>query len=512
MNIKKPVLCCTSITKFFSGVIALDKVNFNLFPGEIHGLLGENGAGKSTLIKCLTGVYLPDHGDIYYEGKRVVFAAPSEARNRGISTVYQEINLIQTLSVAENIFAGRQPLSKGRINWKKINERSRELLAMLDLDIDVTALLSEYSTAVQQMVAIARSLDISAKVLILDEPTSSLDEDEAHMLFNVIRKLRNEGMAIVFISHFLDQVLELCDTLTILRNGESVGEYRANEISKHELIIKMLGKKLAAFENRVAELNSSDESKKDVFYSVRSMSRRKSMKHFDLDLKKGEVLGLAGLLGSGRTEIARLLFGIDKPHSGNTVIKGVSGSVLSPKNAVRHSFGYCPEDRKLEGLIPCLTIRENIVLALQVKKGLLKYISLKKQRKIAEKFMQLVSIKAPSCEENVSRLSGGNQQKVIIARWLAANPEFLILDEPTRGIDVGAKFEIQKLILKFRDLGMSILFISSELDELVRCCDRVAVLRDRKKITEYTGRSLCSEKIMATIAHVTSEAEDGNLL
>ncbi len=500
------------MTKVFSGITALDNVDFRIFPGEIHGLLGENGAGKSTLIKCLTGVYIPDSGDIYYEGKKAAFTAPSEARNSGISTVYQEINLIQTLSVAENIFAGRQPLRKGRIDWKKINERSRELLAMLDLDIDVTALLSEYSTAIQQMVAIARSLDISARVLILDEPTSSLDEDEACMLFNVIRKLKREGMAIVFIAHFLDQVLELCDTLTILRNGELVGEYRANEISKYELIVKMLGKKLAAFENRTGDKSKASDLKNDVFYSVKKMSRRKSMKQFDLDIKKGEVLGLAGLLGSGRTETARLLFGIDKPHSGHTVIKGAAESVANPKNAVKLSFGYCPEDRKLEGLIPSLTIRENIILALQVKKGLFRHIPLKKQREIAEQFMELVKIKAPSCEENVLRLSGGNQQKVIIARWLAANPEFLILDEPTRGIDVGAKFEIQKLILKFRDLGMSILFISSELDELVRCCDRVAVLRDRKKITEYTGRSLCGEKIMAAIAHGASEDKDGNLL
>ncbi|MDA3899684.1 MAG: sugar ABC transporter ATP-binding protein [Spirochaetes bacterium] len=506
MNIITPVLQARNISKIFPGVIALNEVNFNLLPGEIHGLMGENGAGKSTLIKCLTGVYSPDEGDVIYCDNRVFFSSPLESSKAGISTVYQEVNLIPTLSVAENICAGRQPLKKGIINWTFINAHAKELLAMLDVDIDVSASLSEYSTAIQQMVAIARGLDLEARVLILDEPTSSLDEEEARKLFAVIRKLKNDGMGIIFISHFLDQVYEICDRLTVLRNGEYIGEYEIGELSKHELIIKMLGKDLAQFEYRSSKNTVNKKSDKKTFYRVKGLSKRNGVLPFDLDLREGEVLGLGGLLGSGRTEIARLLFGIDKPTTGNASVWGLSGFIKNPKQAVDKSFGFCPEDRKVEGLIPDLTIRENIILALQVKHGLFKYLSVKKQKEIADMYIKLLKIKTPSSEVSVSKLSGGNQQKVIVARWLAANPKFLILDEPTRGIDVGAKVEIQKMILEFKDQGMSILFISSELDEVVRCSDRIAVLRDRHKIAELCGDDISSSTIMYTIANANTNA------
>jgi monosaccharide-transporting ATPase len=378
----KPILQVNGVSKSFPGVQALSRVDFALRPSEIHGLVGENGAGKSTLIKIITGFYRKDEGEILLDGKNLQLHSPTEAARFGISTVYQEINLIPYLTVAENIFLGRQPVSHlGRINWKDINLRAKKALEKLDIHIDVTQPLSSYSVAIQQMIAIARALDISAKILILDEPTSSLDAAEVNQLFSVMKKLKNDGIGIIFITHFLDQIYRITDTITVLRNGELVGEYTTRTLPHVNLVEKILGKELSEFElkdkeekkeSRLDSLSSARRADKKVFYQVRDMERAKSISAFNLDIRESEVLGFAGLLGSGRTEIARLLFGIDQPHKGKRILNGKEIISFSPRKAVESSFGFCPEDRKADGLVPNLTVRENIILALQARKGIFK--------------------------------------------------------------------------------------------------------------------------------------------
>jgi len=521
MEKRKPILQVKQLSKNFPGVKALSNVDFSLRPGEIHGLVGENGAGKSTLIKIITGFYQKDSGEVLLDGKSLHLHSPAEAATFGISTVYQEINLIPYLTVAENIFLGRQPVSRfGKINWEQINLHAQKALQNLDIHIDVTQPLSSYSVATQQMIAIARALDISAKILILDEPTSSLDPAEVNQLFSVMKKLMNEGIGIIFITHFLDQIYRITDTITVLRNGELIGEYSTKSLPHVNLVEKILGKELSEFELKAKEKEkekkesrpdsllvsqrsrgpSARQADKKVFYRVKGMERKNSISAFDLDIRETEVLGLAGLLGSGRTEIARLLFGIDQPHKGKRILNEKEIAVFSPRKAVENSFGFCPEDRKADGIIPDLTVRENIILALQARKGIFKNLSRKKQDEIAQKYINVLRIAVPSSEQLVKNLSGGNQQKVIIARWLASEPKFLILDEPTRGIDVGAKAEIQKIILSLSREGMAILFISSEMEEVIRCSDRVIILRDRKKLAELTGEQINEKTIMHTIA------------
>ncbi len=496
------ILAVRGLSKTFPGVKALSGVDFSLRRGEIHALMGENGAGKSTLIKVVTGLYPKDSGQILYQGLPLELTSPVEAPKHGISTVYQEINLIPALSVAENIYLGRQPMKFGRIDWKTINAGARAALRKLDVDVDVSQPVSSYSVAIQQLVAIARALDISANILILDEPTSSLDAREVEQLFAIMRKLRDEGMAIIFVTHFLDQVYQITDCITVLRNGELVGEFKTAELSRMELVAQMLGKKLEVFEQEAKTTETAAAmAQHQLFLQVRGLERKGAMTAFDLDLREGEVLGLAGLLGSGRTEVARMLFGIDKPQSGKIELDGKEIAISSPRKAVDARFGFCPEDRKNEGIIPDLTVRENLILALQARQGVFKTLSKKQQDDLVAQYIKALGIKTPNSEQLIKNLSGGNQQKVIVARWLASNPRFLILDEPTRGIDVGAKAEIQRLILELSREGMAILFISSELEEVVRCSDRVVVLRDHKKLTELTGDQINEQQVMHTIAN-----------
>jgi simple sugar transport system ATP-binding protein len=490
------------LCKTFPGVRALDNVDFRLRRGDVHGLMGENGAGKSTLIKVLTGLYKKDGGEILFEGKPFELNSPKEAPKQGISTLYQEINLIPSLSVAENIYLGRQPMRSGRIDWKKIKHDAREAIHKLDLDIDVTQPVSRYSIAIQQLVAITRALDISAKVLILDEPTSSLDLAEVQQLFDVIRKLQQDGIGIIFVTHFIDQVYEITNRITILRNGQYVGEYETAQLPRIELVAKMLGKDLAEMEDeqRIVHKKKCTPSIRKVLLEVKGLERKGAMNAFDLEVHKGEVLGLAGLLGSGRTESARLLFGIDKPGKGKIYLNGVEVSFTSPRKAIENFFAFCPEDRKEEGIVGELTVRENVIMALQARRGIFRALPRKKQIEIADRYIQMLSIKTPSAEQQVKNLSGGNQQKVIIARWLATNPVFLILDEPTRGIDIGAKAEIEKLISSLSEEGLSILFISSELEEVIHTSDRIAVLRDRRIIGELSGDAVDVKNVMQVIA------------
>lgn len=497
-----PLLEMRGISKSFLGVKALREVDFTLRRGEIHALMGENGAGKSTLIKVLTGVYPRDGGRILFEGRELAPGSPQEAQAAGISTVYQEVNLIPGLSVAENIFLGRQPRRWGRINWKAINRRAGEALGRLGLKLDVTQPLSSHSIAIQQMVAIARALDISARLLILDEPTSSLDAQEAASLFAVMRRLKAEGLGIVFVTHFLEQVYEVADRITVLRNGRLVGEYETARLPRLELIGRMIGREAGEVSQMSAQRAPEEPAQaRTPFLSARGLWRKNAIEPFDLDLAEGEVVGLAGLLGSGRTELARLLFGVDQPGGGSLAIDGRPARLRAPSQAIARGFGFCPEDRKADGIIPDLSIRENIILVLQARRGWLRRLPRRRQLELADRYIKALRIATPNADKPIKLLSGGNQQKVILARWLAAQPRLLILDEPTRGIDVGAKFEIARLIESLRREGMTLLLISSELEEVVQSSQRVVVLRDRRKLGELAGAQIDESTIMSTIAN-----------
>jgi monosaccharide-transporting ATPase len=496
-----PILEAKRISKNFPGVKALSEVDFRLFKGEIHAIMGQNGAGKSTLIKILTGVYQHDSGEIILEGKRIRLDSPIAAQRLGISTVYQEINLCPNLSIAENIFIGREPRRLGAIDIGEMNRWSRYILEKLNISVDVTSMLSSVPIAIQQMAAIARVLDTSAKILILDEPTSSLDEGEVEQLFSVLGRLRDEGLAIVFITHFLDQTYKISDRITVLKNGMRNGEFMAADLPKLELIARMLGKELSEFsytQKSVMDRESGTMRKNggEKVLSARGLGLCGSMEPFDIDVGQSEVLGLAGLLGSGRTEMARLIFGIDSAEKGSVFVKGKKYASHSPMNAIKAGIGFCPEDRKSEGIFSELTVRDNIIIALQGRMGVFRNLSQKKQTEIADEFIKMLDIQTPGANATAGQLSGGNQQKMLLARWLAT----LILDEPTRGIDVGAKLEIMELILSLAKAGMGVIFISSEFEELVRCSNRIAVLRDNAKICELEGEELNESHILAEIA------------
>jgi simple sugar transport system ATP-binding protein len=497
---RSPLLEVRGLTKSFIATQALSEVDFTLNRGEVHAVLGENGAGKSTLIKLITGAYRKDAGTILLEGQEIDLHGPRDAQELGISAVYQEINLVPTLSVAENIFLGRQPRVYGFVNMRAVNRNARELLKTFDIDIDVTRNLSTFSVAIQQIVAIVRGIDLSAKVLILDEPTSSLDRHEVETLFAIIRSLKERGIGILLITHFLDQVYEISDRITVLRNGKLVGVHKTAELPRVQLISEMLGKELVAEAVGLDQQTNEPTTDREVFLQVQGFARQGMMQPFDLEIRKGEIVGLAGLLGSGRTETAKLIFGIEKSEAGKAFVKGVEVNLNSPRKAIQHGFGMLPEDRKVDGIIGDLTVRENIILALQARMGWRKHLPYKKQEQLAQEMIEALSIVTPDTEKPVNELSGGNQQKVILARWLVSNPDFLILDEPTRGIDVGAHAEIIQIIKRLAKEGKALLIISSELAEIVDYSDRVVVLRDRQKVTELIGENITQNAIMQAIA------------
>ncbi|MGW4806827.1 sugar ABC transporter ATP-binding protein [Kitasatospora sp. NPDC004272] len=499
---QQPVLEVRGIRKEFPGVVALDGVDFRLYPGEVHALMGENGAGKSTLIKVLTGVYQSDGGEVELAGEPVRIAGPLQAQQAGISTVYQEVNLCPNLSVAENVFIGREPRRFGLIDWAAMRRRATELVRGIDLDIDVSAPLNSYSIAVQQLVAIVRAVDVSAKVLILDEPTSSLDRDEVRQLFTVMRRLRDQGVAILFVSHFLDQVYEICDRMTVLRNGRLEGEYLTSELDQVALVSRMIGAELAGLDQLGGGKRRERTARTGkAFLQADRLSRRGAVEPYDLDIRPGEVIGLAGLLGSGRTEAARLLFGADQSDGGTLRIEGAVTTLRSPRDAIARGIAFCSENRKTEGLVGELTVRENIVLALQAARGWTRPLSRTAQDAYALKWIRALDIRPGNPEALVRNLSGGNQQKVLLARWLITDPKLLILDEPTRGIDIGAKAEIQKLVANLAEDGMAVLFISAELEEVLRLSHRVGVLRDHRMVAQLDNDGeLTPERVMATIA------------
>lgn len=496
-----PVLEARGIVKVFGQHRALDGVDFAAYPGEVHALLGENGAGKSTLIKILTGAYQPDQGAVLLDGQPLSLRDPLHGQSYGIGTVYQEVNLLPNRSVAENLFLGRQPTRFGMVNRRAIEEGARDLLLRYGLDIDVRAELSEYSVAVQQIVAIARAVELSGKVLVLDEPTASLDRNEVQRLFDVVRGLKATGLAIIFITHFLDQVFDLADRVTILRNGKKVATQALSTLNTTDVVRMMLGKDVA-FDHHPTALAGG--AKGAVRVAFKGLNRR-GMPPFDLSIREGEVVGVAGLLGSGRTEVARLMFGVDATEGGQFEVDGKPVTIRNPAQAVAAGFGFCPEDRKLDGIFGDLSVRENIIIALQAKLGWFQALNADDQIELAGRYAEALDIRAANHDMPVKLLSGGNQQKVILARWLAIDPTFLILDEPTRGIDVGAHAEIVRTINRLREEGLALFVISSEIDEVVAYSNRIVVMRDREMVAELSGDAIAPDAIVQAIAGTPKE-------
>ncbi|MCI5607582.1 MAG: sugar ABC transporter ATP-binding protein [Treponema sp.] len=501
MENSEVLLRMENINMTFPGVKALQNVEFTLNKGEIHALMGENGAGKSTLIKVLNGVHTRDSGDIYLEGKPINNHSPQEAQVNGISTVFQEVNLCPNITVAENIFVGCQPKKGPFIDWKKMNKTAKEVLAKVGLtNIDVTKPLGDYSVAIQQMVAIARAVNFDCKVLILDEPTSSLDDKEVEELFTVMRRLRDQGTGIIFVTHFLEQVYAICDKITVLRDGQFEGLFTVDELPRLKLVQTMLGHEVAGLDSLHSNNDVEERDDVPVILKAVGLTHKGTIKPFELTIKKGEVVGLTGLLGSGRSELVRTLYGADKADGGNLTFKNKTLKQKAPIDSIKEGMAYLPEDRKAESIIADLSVRENMMIALQAKTGVFKLLPMSKQIELTEKYIQALNIKTASMETPIKALSGGNQQKVILGRWLVTNPEFLILDEPTRGIDVGTKTEIQKLVIKLASEGMTVMFISSEIEEMLRTVNKLCVLRDGQKVGELQNKELTQQDVMAAIA------------
>jgi len=491
------ILEMEGICKSFPGVRALHNVGFALRKGDIHALMGENGAGKSTLIKIITGVYEKDAGQIVLDGRPVHFKLPQDAQNMGIGTVFQEIALCPNLTVAENMCIGRS--RNAFVQWKQMNAKAAQLLSSLGIPASPTQELSSCSIAVQQMIAIARAVDMDCKILILDEPTSSLDEDEVKKLFELMRQLKARGVGIIFITHFLDQVYEISDRITVLRNGELIGEYETSALPQIELISKMMGKALSDVTTMKKHAPLTSDRSVPVF-EAKALSSAAGVRPFNFTIQKGEVNGFAGLLGSGRSESVRAIFAADKVTGGEVKMNGKRVKIKTPLNAMKQGIGYLPEDRKGDGIIAELSVRDNIILALQVMKGFFRPLSRKQAEEFSNQYIKKLSIKTPSTNTPIASLSGGNQQKVILARWLLTHPMYLILDEPTRGIDVGTKVEIQKLVLELAGDGMSLTFISSEIDEMLRTCSRMIIMKDREIVGELSGMNLTEHDVMHAIA------------
>ncbi|MEV6415703.1 sugar ABC transporter ATP-binding protein [Kribbella sp. NPDC051718] len=479
-----PVVEMRGISIGFPGVKALTDVGFRLLPGEIHALMGENGAGKSTLIKALTGVYAIDEGTVEMAGEQQLFSSPADSQAAGISTVYQEVNLCTNLTVAENMLLGREPRRFGRIDGKAMRVRAGLILDRLGLAIDPGSTLAEHPIAIQQLVAIGRALDLDARVLILDEPTSSLDADEVAKLFAVMRTLRDQGVAILFVSHFLDQVFEISDRMTVLRNGKLVGEYRTGSVSQFDLVQAMIGRELQTLE-KLEQHTSADVAEDRVpLVKVLGLGRRGSLQAVDLEIYDGQVIGIAGLLGSGRTELARLLFGADTADTGSIDVRGTRRRFRTPRNAIGAKIAFSSENRRAEGVVEDLTVADNLLLTLQASRGWLRPVPVRTRERLVAEYIKALDIRPPDPAALMRNLSGGNQQKVLLARWLITEPELLILDEPTRGIDIGAKTQIQQLVAKLAADGLSVVFISAELEEVLRLSHRVLVMRDRAKIAD----------------------------
>ncbi|HWT30242.1 MAG TPA: sugar ABC transporter ATP-binding protein [Propylenella sp.] len=495
------LLSMRGIDKAFAGVPALVAADLAVARGEVHALIGQNGAGKSTLIKILTGAYRRDGGEILFDGKPVSFASPRSAQEAGISTIYQEINLVPLRSVTENVCLGYEPRRAGLIDWRAAHRRTREILARFGVDIDVTRRLGEYNTAIQQMVAIARAVSLEAKLVVMDEPTSSLDDREVEILFNVIRELKSSGVAIIYVSHYLDELFQVCDRVTVMRDGRTIETQDIAQARKLNLIAAMLGRRVEDIEAAgMTDFSAGEARVGETMLEVEHLATGPKLRDVSLILHRGEIVGLAGLLGSGRTEVARAVFGIDSAVAGSVRVTGRAAQVDDPREAVRAGLGFLTEDRKADGIVPELSVRENLTLALLPRLTRAGRIREGEERKIVERFIQALGIKTSGMEQPVRELSGGNQQKVLLARWLATEPRLLILDEPTRGVDVGAKREIQNIIRELADKGLAVLMISSEFEELVEGADRVVVLREGVSVAEFRNPGITEDALVSAIA------------
>jgi ribose transport system ATP-binding protein len=507
-----PLLVMRDISKRFQGVQALSAASLEVEPGEIMALIGENGAGKSTMIKVLTGAYRRDSGSILFAGQPIDFASPQAAQRGGISTIYQEINLVPFRSVAENIFLGREHRRYGLLDWRRMNSDAAELLRRFAVEIDVRRPLIEFSTAIQQMVAIARAVSFKAQLVIMDEPTSSLDEREVAVLFDVMRRLRAEGVAVIFVSHRLDELYQVCDRVTVMRDGRTVMTSRIADIDKLNLVAAMLGRNIDTVRAHSTGFSAAHAGVGDVVLSAEGLRIGRKVRDARVEVRERQIVGLAGLLGSGRTEVARAIFGADPPDAGTIHISGQAVSPREPAEAIALGVGYCSEDRKADGIVPDMSVRENMTLSILPRLTSMGIVDEGRQREIVDKFMRRLAIKASSAEQKIRELSGGNQQKVLLARWLCTDPKLLILDEPTRGIDVGAKAEIQALIRELADQGLGVLMISSELEEITEGADRVFVLSDGRTVADLPHAKANAGAIMAAMAHgpdVLAEAGHG---
>jgi monosaccharide-transporting ATPase len=504
----EPVLEMQGIQKRFAGIPALSDASLRIEQAEVHALMGQNGAGKSTLIKALTGYVRKDAGEAQFLGAPFEVASPHEAQQRGISTIYQEINLVPLRSVAENICLGRKFIRRGMLDWPAMYAEASTLLGRFNIDIDVRRPLGEFSTATQQMTAIARAIGFAARLVIMDEPTSSLDEREVARLFQVIRQLTAEGVSVIFVSHKLDEVYEICDRVTIMRDGRTVRTGSLNEIGKLELVSSMLGRDVASANGHTTAFAARDKSKiGDPLFVARELTAGRSVQKVTFDLRRGEIVGFAGLLGAGRTETARLVFGVDPIESGEMTIAGADYQPRNAAHAIAAGLGFCTEDRKIEGIVPEMSVADNITIAVLSRVSWHGVLDDRRQRELVDRLIRELGVKCSGPTQRVKELSGGNQQKVLLARWLASHPKLLILDEPTRGIDVGAKGEIQRLIKDLADEGLSVLMISSELEELTEGADRIFVLRDGVTVAELTGVGVDRQRILNAMAH--GEGTDG---
>ncbi len=496
-----------NISKSFPGVKALQNVSFSVGEGEVRALMGENGAGKSTLIKILTGIYKKDEGEgeIFFDGKLLDTSSPHKVEEAGISTIYQELNLIPYLSVAENIFLGRE-IKKGKmIDWNATYKKAQEIMNGFNINVDVRTPVYQLSAAYQQLTQVARAVSIDAKLMIMDEPTSSLDENEVELLLDVVRGLQKKGIAIIFISHRLDEVYAICESLTVLKDGEYVGTYQSCDTNQQQLVSLMIGREYVA---PSCKINVVGKDAKAVV-SAKDVSDGHMVENMSIDIKEGECVGLAGLLGSGRTEFTNVLFGMNQPESGKIYINGKETHIKDPKDAINHRFAYLSEERKTEGIIPNMTVRENITLAMLPRISKFGIVDRKKEEEIVADFIKRLNVKTPDMNKKIGELSGGNQQKVLIARWLAMNPQLIMMDEPLRGIDVGAKGEIEEIIQELVDSGISVVMIAAELAELVRNCSRLYVMRDGVGVGELIGEDICDDRIIETIA--SASCEDGKV-
>ena len=503
------LLAMHDINKRFQGVQALSAASLEVEPAEIMALIGQNGAGKSTMIKVLTGAYRRDSGSIVFAGRPIDFGSPQAAQRGGVSTIYQEINLVPFRSVAENIFLGREYRRYGLLDWGRMNAEAAELLRRFAVEIDVRRPLMEFSTAIQQMVAIARAVSFKAQLVIMDEPTSSLDEREVAVLFDVMRRLRGEGVAVIFVSHRLDELYKVCDRVTVMRDGRTVSTHRMADIDKLHLVSAMLGRDLETVRARSTGFTAPKSTPGKVVLSAEGLRIGRKVRDARVEVREHQIVGLAGLLGSGRTEVARAIFGADPPDAGKIEIDGRAVSPQEPAEAIALRVGYCSEDRKADGIVPDMSVRENITLGVLPRLTRLGVVDEARQREIVDRFMQRLAIKASGPEQKIRELSGGNQQKVLLARWLCTDPELLILDEPTRGIDVGAKAEIQALIRELADQGLGVLMISSELEEITEGADRVFVLSDGRTVADLPHAEASAKAIISAMAHEGTAAGEG---